>query len=329
MQTVLLTGASYGMGKEIAKLLSQRGANVILVARNIEKLKASTEYAKAAAKNPSTQRFHYISADCTSEAENARLLNEATTWNNGSAPEIVWANAGSSTPGLFLDQKSDTMRSQMDINYWAACYLAHATLKAWLYPDTPYKHGAAPQPTRHFIATASVISFCNIAGYGGYAPAKAALKSLCDGLRQEINIYNGARRTKNSATDCAPAPFDVAINMISPATITSPGEQNENLTKPAVTKKMEEADSKQSELEAATAAIKGLEAGNYSTATSFIADLMRMSSMGSSARDNIVKDTLGMWLTSIVWLFLGPDFDRQIFNWGKQEGMPDFKPNSI
>lgn len=310
-------------------MLSERGADIILVARNVEKLQAATEFAKAAAKNPSTQRFHYISADCTSESENARLISEATSWNHGNPPEIVWANAGSSIPGLFLEQKMDTMKQQMDINYWAACYLAQHTLKAWLYPEMPYKAGAAPEPTRHLIITSSVLGFANIIGYGGYSPAKAALKTLVDGLRQEVILYNGARRSQKDASGKAPAPFDVAINMIAPATILSPGEQNENLTKPAVTKMLEETDPKQTEVEAATAAMKGLEAGNYMAATSWLAELMCFSSMGSAKRNNVVKDTMGQWAASIIWPILGSDFDRKIFNWGKKEGMPAYKPNSI
>ena len=317
------------MGKELAKLLSQRGASVILVARNVEKLQSATEYAKAAAKNPSTQRFHYISADCTSEADNARLFAEATAWNNGNAPEIVWANAGTSTPGLFVDQKMDTMKHQMAINYWAACFLAHQTLKAWLYPETPHKAGAPSEPTRHFIVTSSVLGFCQLPGYGGYSPAKAALKSLIDGLRQEVLLYNGARRSSNNASGQAPAPFDVAINMVVPATILSPGEQTENLTKPDVTKMLEETDPKQTELEAATGALKGLEAGNTISGTSWLAELMRVSSMGSSKRESIVVDTVGQWVASVVWPFLGFDWDRKIFAWGKKEGMPAYRPDSI
>lgn len=38
MQTVLITGASEGMGLSVAKLLSFKGANVVLVSRNVEKL---------------------------------------------------------------------------------------------------------------------------------------------------------------------------------------------------------------------------------------------------------------------------------------------------
>ena len=37
-QTVLLTGASEGMGKSVAIQLAQKGANIIIVARNVGKL---------------------------------------------------------------------------------------------------------------------------------------------------------------------------------------------------------------------------------------------------------------------------------------------------
>jgi 3-dehydrosphinganine reductase len=320
-RTAILTGSSYGMGREIAMLLSRRGANVILVARSADKLQSAMEYAQSAAKHPSTQRFHFISADLTLESENERVLAEATAWNHGATPEIVWANAGTSTPGLFVELKSDTLRRQMDINYWAAAYLAHFTLKAWLYPDIPYEpqeKGARPEPPRHFIATSSVLGYVNITGYAAYAPAKSALKSLCDGLVHEVNLYNGARRSI-AAGGQQPAPFDVVIQSIFPATIQSPGLEQENRTKHPATK----------QLEAATAAVQALEAGRYSTATNWLGKLMRFSSMGSARRDNPIIDTLGMWLASIIWLFLGPDMESKVWNWGKKNGMPKYNPDSI
>jgi 3-dehydrosphinganine reductase len=42
-QTVLLTGASEGMGKSVAKQLAGKGANVIIVARNVATLKSALE----------------------------------------------------------------------------------------------------------------------------------------------------------------------------------------------------------------------------------------------------------------------------------------------
>jgi 3-dehydrosphinganine reductase len=329
-QTVLLTGGSYGMGKEIARLLSERGANLILVARDTTKLQSALEYAQQHAKNPSTQRFTYISADVSLDAENTRLLAEATEWNNGQAPEIVWANAGSSKPMLFLESSVETMRQQMDLNYWAAAYLAHKTLKAWLYPDTPYKprdKGAKAEAPRHFIMTSSAIAFVNFAGYAPYGPAKTAIRSLADTLRSEVLLYNAARRSTKQ-TSQVPAPFDVNIQCIFPGTIRSPGLESENKTKHAVTFAIEETDPNQSEYEAAAAAIKGLEAGNFMTATNWLVDVMRITSLDGSPRDSIVKDVVGQWITSIAWLFIGPDLDSKVWGWGKREGMPELKPKS-
>ncbi|KAF2463208.1 NAD(P)-binding protein [Lindgomyces ingoldianus] len=317
------------MGRELAKMLSERGANVIIVARDIKKLQDALEYAKSFAKHPGSQRFHIISADVTSEAENARILAEATAWNNGQVPEIVWANAGAATPGLFVETSLETMRKQMDINYWAAAYLAHKTLKAWLYPSTPYqtqdksskKKSEAP---RHFIITSSSVAFINIAGYAPYGPAKTALRGLADSLRSEILLYNGARRS-NASTGQTPPPFDINIQAIYPGTITSPGLELENVTKPQITHILESTDPVQSEVQAAAAAMKGLENGNYMTPTNWLGELLRLSSLGGSPRDNIIKDTLGQWLTSIVWLFVGPDMEGKVWGLGKKEGMPVFK----
>ncbi|KAJ2974740.1 hypothetical protein NQ176_g5896 [Zarea fungicola] len=62
-KTVLITGASEGMGLAAATQLSAKGANLILVSRSVAKLEEAIKAVKAAAKNPSTQRFHYIAAD--------------------------------------------------------------------------------------------------------------------------------------------------------------------------------------------------------------------------------------------------------------------------
>lgn len=318
------------MGREVAKLLSARGANLILVARTVKNLESAIEFVQAHAKNPSAQRFHYISADVSSEAENARILAEATAWNNGTMPEIVWAIAGASIPGLFIETSTETMRKQMDLNYFSAAYLAHKTLKAWFYPDKPYspqEKSAMSQGTRHFILTSSGVAFVGLAGYTPYSPAKAALRSLADGLRSEVLLYNGARRSK-ATTGQTPAPFDVNIHAIFPGSILSPGFENEEKTKHPVTRLLESSDPKQTELEAATAAVRGLENGNYMTTTNWLIGLLRWGSMGSSQRNNILVDTVMAWITTIIWLIMVPDLNGKVWGWGKKEGMPKFRPNA-
>jgi 3-dehydrosphinganine reductase len=313
------------MGKEVARLLSARGADLILVARTVKNLESAVEYARSHAKNPSTQRFTYISADVSSEAENTRIIAEATAWNKGRMPEIVWAIAGSSVPGLFVETSTDTLRRQMELNYFAAAYLAHKTLQAWWYPSKPHRtyESVVTEPPRQLIFTSSAVAFVGLAGYSPYAPAKAAIRSLADGLRSEVQLYNAARRSK-TGTGTHHAPFDVNIHIIFPGTILSPGFDNEEKTKHPVTRELESSDPKQTELQAATAAIQGLEAGNFMTSTNWLVGLMRWGALGGSQRNNIVLDTLGSWITSIVWLIMVPDLNSKVWGWGKKNGMPEF-----
>lgn len=262
------------------------------------------------------QRFHSISADVTKPEESTRILTEVTAWNNDQPPDIVWANAGASVPGLFADTSIETLRSQMDINYWAAAYLAHAALRLWTIPTTSQKPDAAPLP-RHFIMTSSSVAFVGVAGYATYAPAKAAMRSLADTLRSEVNLYNGARQHSASAT----SPVDININIVCPGTILSEGYERENETKHPVTKILEEGDPKQTEDEVAAAAVISLEKGHYLITTQLLGHAMRASALGSSPRNNWLLDTVLSWVTSIAWLFIGPDMERKVFNYGKQHGL--------
>ncbi|KAI5205465.1 NAD(P)-binding protein [Aureobasidium subglaciale] len=311
-RTVLITGGSSGMGRALAKKFAQRGANVCIVARNQPKLDEAIEYIKSHARHPE-QRFLAISADCTSAAENTRILDDVTAWNESQTPDIVWANAGSASPGLFLDTPIATHRSQMDMNYWASFYLAHATLKLWLAPSTAKKGAQTP---RHFIMTASTIAFVGVAGYTPYAPAKAALKSLADSLRMELNMYNA---TIDSSHPSPAAPTN--IHLVCPGTILSPGYEAENMSKHPVTKILESGDPKQSEDSVADAALKGLQRGDYIITTQWLGHAMRVSALGGSPRNGWgVVDVLLGWVTSLAWLFIAPDMDSQVYRYGKEHG---------
>ncbi|KAI4193046.1 MAG: hypothetical protein LQ346_004035, partial [Caloplaca aetnensis] len=134
-RTVLITGASQGMGRSVAHLLAQKGANIVIVARNPQRLEEALEHAKSGAIHKS-QRFQSISADLTSSPEATRVLSETTAWNNGTPPDIIWCCAGSSHPSLFIDTPISMFQSQFESNYLTAAYIAHAALQLWLKPST-------------------------------------------------------------------------------------------------------------------------------------------------------------------------------------------------
>jgi 3-dehydrosphinganine reductase len=71
-----------------------------------------------------------------------------------------------------------------------------------------------------------------------------------------------------------------------------------------------------------------LEAGNFMTSTNWLVGLMRWGALGGSQRNNIVLDTLGSWITSIVWLIMVPDLNSKVWGWGKKNGMPEFRKDA-
>lgn len=245
------------------------------------------------------------------------MISEVTAWNNGSPPDVVWANAGMAHPALVLDTSPDLLKSQMDINYFAAAFLAQSTLKAWVKPASSKESPSKSKP-RHLIMTSSVACFVGLAGYVPYAPAKSAMRSLADTLRSEVNLYNGARRKDPQNGPAA----DIKIHCVFPATITSPGYEEEEKTKHAVTKILEEGDPAQDEDQVAKAAVNGLEKGGYLVTTQFIGHAMRAGALGGSPRNNWLVDTVFSWIVALAWLFIGPDMEGKVFKYGKQHGLP-------
>ena len=205
----------------------------------------------------------------------------------------------------------------MDLNYWAAAYLARATLDNWLSPDRSKDAKGGYQHPRHFIMTSSVVAFVAVAGYTPYTVAKAAMRSLGDSLRAEVSMYNGARLHPASIGPDT----DIKIHTVFGGSIQSPGLEEENRIKHPVTKQLEEGDPIQSEDEVAETAVRCLEKGHQLVTTQYLASAMRASALGGSPRNNVVLDTVLSLITSIVWLFYQPYMDRTVFKYGMKHGM--------
>jgi 3-dehydrosphinganine reductase len=80
------------MGKSVAILLAKKGANVAIIARDQRKLDLALEEIKAAAADPSTQKFLAVSADMTDHVEVKRAYDEINAW--GGCPDVSWSIAG-------------------------------------------------------------------------------------------------------------------------------------------------------------------------------------------------------------------------------------------
>ncbi|KAH9909593.1 NAD(P)-binding protein [Xylariomycetidae sp. FL2044] len=326
-RTVLITGGSKGLGLNAARQLAEKGANVIIVARDQSHLDKGIAFVSEGACSPSTQRFHTISADVTTASECSRVVTEATAWNDDVPPDVVWCCSGSSHATLFVDTPLDQFQNMMDSNYFSCVYMAHAILNIWLRPGTetrehgqdsaaqensPTKAGGA-SPARHIIFTGSFVSFYSFAGFTPYSPSKAAIRSLSDSLSQEMNLYAAAHPTLPR----------VRVHTVFPATMPTQSLEDENRVKTDLTKSLEEGDQVLEPAECARRAIAGLESGEELVTTSIIIRLVMTSVMGGSVRGGFLKgliNTLLGWIVLAVMVFIRWEMDTKVAKWGRKHG---------
>ncbi|KAK6853587.1 hypothetical protein PG995_010399 [Apiospora arundinis] len=306
-RTILMTGASEGTGLSAARIFASKGANVVIVSRTQAKLDDAIKSIKTQAKSPDSQRFHIISADVSEPGYAERVVADATAWNNGQPPEIVWCLAGLSTPMLWTEEEAmKAARYTMDVNYWGSAEMSQAIMRAWLLPGQGAKDTSTTQPrpaAKHIIFTGSVLSTFSLAGHGTYTPSKYAVRALADALVQEVRIY---------------PEVPIEVHLVLPNSITTAGYERENSTKPQVTHELEGADKPQSADEVASLSIAGLEKGRYFITTSFVGNLMRWSAMGNSPRNNWFIDTLMGSILPLIMLYVTWDMNKTVSSWAKK-----------
>ncbi|KAI0415145.1 NAD(P)-binding protein [Xylaria grammica] len=321
-RTVVITGGSSGMGLAVGRKLSEMGANMVIVARDKDKLAKATQQIQQCARDPQTQRFHHISANLMVGSESARVIEEVTAWNAGNPPDIVWCCAGSPHPALFVETPLSEFTSQMQSNYFTSLYTAHATLNRWLATTRQADIGAADSPrppARHIIFTASFLAFYSFAGYAPYSPCKAALRALSDNLSQEMNLYNSANPT-------APA---IRIHTVFPSGIHGPSFDAENRMKCDLTKVLESSDAGGQTAEVvAEKSIRGLERGEELITTEFLSYMVKRGMLGGSVRGGVFRalwDWLLASLMGVIMIFVRHDMDLKTRAWGRKYGSSGYK----
>lgn len=119
----LITGASSGIGAELAKLYAKRGYGIVLVARRTDRL------AELAMKLEAPTRI--IAADLRDRETAIGLYNDVSDLN----VEIVVNNAGFGAVGRFDSIELDTQLDMIDVNCTALTTLTYMFLKDFRYRD--------------------------------------------------------------------------------------------------------------------------------------------------------------------------------------------------
>ncbi|TFK55967.1 oxidoreductase [Heliocybe sulcata] len=271
-QHCYVTGGSAGLGLSLAILLTRKGADVSIVARDEERLQKALELMEAERRTPNQllKSYSYSLHDATCARD---ALEAACHPHGGKCPDVVFLCAGSSTPGFFIEEDDASLRRGMDNTYWAAAWSALAAAKRMV------RHRAKGK----IVFVSSVLGYMSIIGYSSYSPGKFAIRGLAETLRSELQLY----------------PIDVHIFF--PGTIYSPGYENENKTKPKVTLKIEEADEGLKPEQAAQVLLDGVQRNYFHVSADFNINIFRTTSRGPTPLNNALFD----WIYAVIgWIAL-------------------------
>ena len=168
---VLITGASSGIGYEIAKLYASDGYNLILIARNIEKLKAvESELSQY------NIEIKTLSLDISKDSDIKKLINYIEI--NKIIVRILINNAGIGSFGDFKDINWENEEALIDINIKSLTRLT----KYFLPKIIGVKDGG-------ILNVASTAAFCSGPRMAAYYASKAYVLNLTEAIYEECKEY--------------------------------------------------------------------------------------------------------------------------------------------
>ncbi|MBQ1543916.1 short-chain dehydrogenase [Caulobacter sp. CCUG 60055] len=168
-QVVVITGATSGIGLSTARAAAQRGARLLLVARNAEALKAVCDdlTAKGA-------KADYCVADVGDQSQVRAVVQTALDRFGGFD---AWVNnAGVSIFGHITDTPVEDQRRLMETNYWGVVYGSLAAVEHFKTRDG----GGA------LINIGSVLGDLAVPLKGPYCASKHAVRAFTNALRLEM-----------------------------------------------------------------------------------------------------------------------------------------------
>ena len=178
-KTVLITGASSGIGRATAKAFAAQGARLLLCARRIDLLTDLTRELNTLPQDPDVFAFRLDVRD--SAAVQETLVNLPEEW---SEIDILINNAGLSR-GLnkLYEDDPENWEEMLDTN-----------VKGLLYVTKAVVPGMVSRGSGHVISMGSIAGHQTYPNGAVYCASKAAELAIMDGLRLDL-IGKGVRVT--------------------------------------------------------------------------------------------------------------------------------------
>ena len=173
-RVVVVTGASSGIGRAVAREFGARGAHLGLIARNEEGLRAAAEEVRRAGGEALVLPLDVADAAAV-EAAAARVEAEL-------GPIDVWVNNAMATVfAPVMEVTAEEFRRVTEVTYLGYVHGTTAALRRML-----------PRDEGTVVQIGSALAYRSIPLQGAYCAAKAAIRGFTDSLRTEL-IHDGSR----------------------------------------------------------------------------------------------------------------------------------------
>jgi len=165
-RTALITGATGGIGAEVAKALHSQGAEVVLTGTRQQALDDLMDALG--------DRRHALTANLSNRDDVAGLADQAAD-KLGKSVDILVNNAGITRDGLMMRMKDDDWDAVMEVNLNAAMILSRAVLR-----------GMMKNRWGRIIQMSSIVGYTGNPGQANYAAAKAGMTGFTKALAAEV-----------------------------------------------------------------------------------------------------------------------------------------------
>ncbi|MDR0384723.1 MAG: SDR family oxidoreductase [Prevotellaceae bacterium] len=171
-KTIIITGASSGIGFACAHAFHGKGANVVLAARSHDII-GDMENKFNHMRNNSALA---VKTDVTIESDCKRLIEDTVKTFGGI--DVLINNAGLSMRANFLDVELTVLKKLMDVNFWGTVFCTKYAL-----PYLINNKGS-------LAGVSSVAGLHGLPGRTGYSASKSAMQGFMDTIRIE-NLKKG------------------------------------------------------------------------------------------------------------------------------------------
>ena len=192
-KTIIITGASKGIGKQLTYSFAKHGSNVILLSRDLNKL----QEVSCGIKCKNNQYIKCYKVDISNEKNVYNVFEKIIRENK--KIDVLINNAGITLDNLIIRMKSDEWHNVINTNLNGTFYCSKAIIKHMI-----------KEKSGNIINITSVIGQIGNKGQSNYAASKAGIYGLTKSLAKEVGSRN------------------IKVNAINPGYINT--EMTENLT---------------------------------------------------------------------------------------------------